>query len=133
MKRDELTDIFREAALAVGYSFYTGAIHRAASEIRTYPAAWLEPLVMKSCDRRTEGSVIYRATLHLMALPTAQGNEGLWEGLETDALTLKHTVEQDSRVSRVSTVSCIPASQTLTPHGEVSLTLTCEVTMWYYL
>jgi hypothetical protein len=133
MKRDELTDIIRDAAIAMGYSFHTGATHRAGSEVRVYPAVWLEPPVMKSCDGRTEGSVTYRATLHLLALATTAGNESLWERLEVDAIALKCLLESDSRVSRVSAVSCTPASQTLTPHGEVSVTLTCDVTMWYYL
>jgi hypothetical protein len=133
MKRNELTDIFREAALTVGYAFYTGPIHRAGGEVRRYPAAWLEPFVMKTCDGRAEGCVTYRATLHLMAPATMVGNDSLWEGLEIDAIALKCGVEQDTRVCNVSAVTCTPASQTITAHGEVSVTLSCDVTMWYYL
>jgi hypothetical protein len=133
MNREEFTEIFRETALAVGYEFHMGPTHRVGGEVRAYPAVWLEPLVMKSCEGRTEGSVTYRATLHLMTLPTMVGADSLWHGLEADAITIKCGVEQDSRVSEVSLVSCAPASQTLTAHGEISVTLTCNVTMWYYL
>ncbi|MDR0907570.1 MAG: hypothetical protein LBM63_03035 [Rikenellaceae bacterium] len=133
MKRSELTEIFRETATAVGYAFHTGATHKAGGEVRAYPAVWLEPPVMKSCDGRNEGTVTYRATLHLVTLATMVGAESLREGLETDAMTLKRAVEQDARVSEVTAVACAPATQTLTAHGDVSMTLTCDVKMWYYL
>lgn len=133
MKRDELTDIFREAALAVGYAFYTGPTHRAGGEVRTYPAAWLDPPIMRSCNGRAEGQVTYHVTLHLMVLATMVGNESQWEGLETDTMSLKRAVEQNVQVSKVSAVASAPTAGSLTAHGEVSVTLTCDVTMWYYL
>jgi hypothetical protein len=133
MNRNELTDITREAALAVGYSFYTGQTHRTNSEVRAYPAVWLEPLVMKARVGRNEGHITYRATLHFMALPTSQGNETVWEQLEADAIALCRAIEQDERVSAVSVVSCTPSKGTLTANGEVSIGIVCDVKMWYYL
>lgn len=133
MKREVLTDILREACVAAGYAFYTGPVHRAGGEVRAYPAAWLEPPVMKSSEGRGEGTLTYRITLHLMALPQAGGQDGMMAALETDALAVTGMAGGDDRVCGVSAVSCVPAAQTLTAHGEMSVELSCEAVMWYYL
>lgn len=116
-----------------GYAFHTGPAHRINGEVRVYPAAWLEPPVLSSSEGRTEGDITYRTTLHLMALPaTVEERESLWTALEADAIAVSRRLMADSRVCEVSKISCIPAAQSLTAHGEVSVTLACDVKMWYY-
>lgn len=171
------------AATAAGYAFHTGLPHRINSTVRTYPAAWLEPPVLRSVAGRTEGSVTYRTVIRLMALPgsppyvptpapersspatglddtrlsdaestrtqaagspfssAAKGStpqqaaatkETLWAQLETAALGMARAVAADPAVQQIENISCIPAEGSLTAHGEISATLTCDITLWYY-
>ncbi len=133
MKREELTEVLCAAASHAGYTFHTGAAHRMNGTIRVYPAAWLEPPVLKSSEGRREGDVTYRVSLHLMALPSSADRESLWTGLEEDALSIARAAASNPAVRQVSNISCTPAGQSLTAHGEVSVTLACDVTMWYYI
>lgn len=134
MKKNELIGAFRQAAMASGYAFATGQPHRINGEVRVYPAAWLEPAVLKSAEGRTEGCVVYRAVMHLMELPSQAGQqESLQAALEADALAIVRSVGADENVCEVSAVSCTPGAQSLTAHGEVSVTLSCDVCMWFYV
>ena len=133
MKREELTDLLSAAAIGAGYTFHTGAAHRMNGTLRVYPAAWLEPPVLKSAEGRTEGDLTYRVTLHMMALPSSAAKEALWTGLEEDALAVAKAAAANPAVRQVSGIGCTPGEQSLTAHGEVSVTLTCDITMWYYI
>ncbi len=133
MKREELTDVLRTAAADAGYAFHTGAAHRMNGSVRIYPAAWLEPLVLKSAKGRTEGDLTYRVTLHMMALPASAEREALWTGLEEDALAIARAAASNPAVRQAANIACTPAEQSLTTHGEVSVTLACDITMWYYI
>ncbi len=133
MKKEELTDILRAAATGAGYAFHTGAAHRMNGAIRVYPAAWLEPPVLKSAEGRMEGDLTYRVTLHMMALPASADKEALWTKLEEDALAVARAIASNPAVSRIADISYAPAEQSLTAHGEVSIALACDIAMWYYI
>ena len=132
MKRDELTELVGSAATACGYSFHTGEERLINGAVRIYPAAWLTPPVVLSHTGRCEGETTLRITLHLMTLPTDDtAPETLWQILEKDALLTVSRLASSPAVCSVSNVGCTPARQSLTVHGETSLSLTCDVTMWY--
>lgn len=133
MKRDKLAGIVRRAASEREYAFYTGETHALGATVREYPAAWLAPPVVHSVSGRREGEVTYRMVLHLVALPTAAESESLWANLEADALQIAAKIAGDEAVCGVSGVSCTPARGSLTAHGEISVALRCDVTMWYYI
>ncbi len=133
MKREELTAVIRTAATDAGYAFHTGAAHRMNGTIRVYPAAWLEPPVLKSAEGRAEGDLTYRVTMHLMALPSSAEKGTLWTWLEEDALAVMRAAAVNPSVRQVANIFCEPAEQSLTAHGEVSMTLVCDITMWFYI
>ena len=132
MKREELVELIRGAAVAAGYAFHTGQEHRMGGAVRIWPAAWLAPPEVCSHTGRREGETVFRITLHLSALPS-EGTEveTLWQGLERDALRMTTFLAESTAVCAVSNVQCTPARQSLTPHGETSVALVCDVTMWY--
>jgi hypothetical protein len=132
MKREQLTALVASAASALGYAFHTGETHLASSTVRVYPAVWLSPLALRSRSGRSEGETTWRLTLHLMALPTEPQVEALWQTLEDDACRIARTLAASGAVCAVENISCAPAQRSLTTHGEISLALTCDVTMWYY-
>jgi hypothetical protein len=132
MKRDRLIRLTSNAAAARGYAFHTGEEHLAGSTVRVYPAAWLVPPAVDSHTGRREGETRYRLVLHLMALPAgAVPAETAWRNLESDALGIAADLACSPEVCSVAAIKCTLARQSLTPHGETSLTLECEVTMWY--
>lgn len=152
MKREELIRLVGAAATALGYTFHTGEGHLAGGTVRSYPAVWLIPPVVGSHSGRREGETTMRLVLHLMALPFAAPAPGAatgttpaattsgaaapetsWQILQRDALQIARSLAEDPAVCSVEGISCTPARQSLTSHGESSVTLTCDVTMWYYL
>lgn len=133
MKRDRLIGLVADAACAQGYGFHTGEIHLAGGTVRVYPAAWLEPPVVRSHTGRREGETTWRLTLHLMTLPAgAAVSETMWQALEKDALEMAGTIASSDDVCAIENVGCTPARQSLTPHGETSVALACDITMWWY-
>jgi hypothetical protein len=132
MKRDRLVELAGEAARTAGYAFHTGEEHLTGGTVRVYPAAWLAPPTVRSHTGREEGETRFRITLHLMALPTAdEHSEAVWQRLEKDALGIASRMASSTEVCAVENVRCSPCRQSLTPHGETSATLECEITMWY--
>jgi hypothetical protein len=67
-----------------------------------------------------------------MTLPTEPQAEALWQTLEDDALDIVRHMADSEGVCTVENTSCTPARESLTVHGEASVTLTCDVTIWYY-
>ncbi len=132
MKRDRLAELVAQAATDAGYTFHTGQEHLINSSVRLYPAAWLIPPQVRSHTGRGEGETSWRLMLHLMTLPTLGAiAETVWRTLERDALELVASVAMSPEVCAIENVSCTPAERSLTLHGEISLVLTCDITMWY--
>lgn len=132
MKRNELTEALRAASGAEGYAFHTGPARLINGEVRIYPAVWLEPPAILSAAGRCEGDIAYRITAHLMTLPAkADERETLWAKLERDALAIARRLTADACIRDVSGISSTPAARSLTVHGEVSVTIKCDVTVWY--
>ncbi len=133
MKRNRLTELVAEAAAVAGYAFHTGEEHLINGSVRVYPAAWLAPPVVKAHTGRSEGETTWRLALHLMTLPAGETlSEAVWRVIESDALAMVARLAESAEVCAVENVQCTPASRSLTVHGETSVALVCDVTMWYY-
>lgn len=132
MKRKQLTEAFRTAANEAGFGFNTGPAYLMNSEIRVYPAVWMEPPVLKSIVGRSEGDEIYRATLHFMTIPSAgECRETIWDELQADALGAVAAAANMNDVREISGIVCTPREKSLTAHGELSVTLECDARMWF--
>jgi hypothetical protein len=132
MKREELIELVRAAATGRGYAFHTGEEHTMGGSVRAWPAAWLVPPAVKEHTGRREGETTFRTTLHLMAIPREDAEaETLWQGLEGDALSIATLIAESPAVCSVTNIRCTTARQSLTSHGETSVALTCDVTMWF--
>ena len=134
MKRDRLTGLVRTIAGERGYTFHSGEEHLMNGAVRVYPAVWLTPPAVKTHSGRNEGETVWRLTLHVMMLPTENTTaETLWQKEESDALRMVAELVSSPDVCSVTNVGCTPSRRSLTTHGETSVTLTCDITMWYYL
>jgi hypothetical protein len=134
MKRDRLAALVEEAAEAGGYKSLTGEEHLVASTVRVWPAAWLVPPRVSAHTGRREGETTFALTIHLMTLPAGNTpSEVIWRTLETDALEIATSLAASPEVCAVENIRCTPARQSLTPHGETSLAMQADVTMWYYI
>ena len=134
MKREKLVEIVDAAVRAEGYAFYSGEAQGLNGTVRVWPAAWLTPPVVKSCTGRAEGEAVYRIVLHLMVLPSSSPeHKTVWERLERDALTIAGSIACCPEVCAVGGISVTPARGSLTVNSEVSVALTADITMWYYI
>ncbi len=133
MKREQLIELIHGAVSAQGYVFLTGETHLAGSTVRVYPAAWLEPPVLLSRTGRCEGETTWRLRLYLMTLPAGSSStETMWQMLEGDALRVTRLIADSETFCSIGNIGCTPARKSLTVHGEISVVLSCDVTMWYY-
>jgi len=155
MIRQKLIGIVRDAAVSRTYAFHTGEVHELNGTIGEFPAAWLEPVSVVGVTGREEGEITCRVVLHLATAGATSGktddndafgrseafgdsgatNESSeqWAGLERDARCIVSDIASDGAVLAVTGVSCVPARQSLSVHGEESVTLKCDVKMWYAL
>ncbi len=133
MKREKLLEIVSNVATAESYAFHTGEMQNLSGEVRMYPAVWLAPPTLKKSTGRKEGELTYRVALHVMTLPSSRDEQTPWEMLERDALNFATEIALKPEVCAIANLSCTPAKQSLTPHGEQSVVLECDVTMWYYI
>ncbi len=104
-----------------------------SSTVRRYPAVWLAPPETKKTTGRTEGETTYRLTLHLMTMPANGLNDEHWAEMERCALGMAAEIASQPEVCSIANVACTPARQSLTAHGESSLTLQCDITVWYII
>jgi hypothetical protein len=132
MKIDRLIEIVRAAVTDRGYDFHCGAGENIGSVVRKYPAAWLVTPVTGAVHGRTEGTVVYSLKLHLMGLPASFS----FEQLESDAVAIAQSILSASEILSTSGsrgLSILPARGSLTSHDELSMTLTGDISMWFYL
>lgn len=133
---NRLVDLVAGAVADRAMAFHTGEIHTAASTIRVYPVAWLEPPAVVDHQGRREGFTTWKIALHLAALPSADpsapsGAEAIIRVLHAHALEVARALAESPLVCSVTDIGCESARQSLTPHGEVSVALTCKVALWY--
>ena len=145
MKRQSLTTLTQQVAAANGYAFHSGPAHEIGATVRAYPAAWLEPPTVKKSTGRAEGEITYRTTLHLMTLPTAtlsdlslsttpvdqDPNTDPWAALETHAMSVAGQLASQNEVCAVTNLSITPARHSMSAHGEISVTMECDITLWF--
>jgi hypothetical protein len=132
MTRERLIELIHAAVAAAGFAFHTGEQHLIGGTVRVYPAVWLTPPELRAHTGRREGETTWRVALHMMALPSsAIPSETMWQRLEAVALSVATTLADSPAVCSVQGVKCTPADRSLTTHGDTSVTLTCDVTLWY--
>lgn len=130
MTRKTLAQAIKEAALKLGYCFYSGFDYRMNETIVAYPAAWLSPPAIVAVTGRSEGRIRYRIALKLMK-PAKKSSEEqkdeIWGQLERDALEMCRAMAGRKGIAAVEIAECAPAEFTMTNHGELSMALKFDV------
>lgn len=124
---ERLAQIIEALAVRRGYAFYSGEDHTAGAVVRVYPAVWLSPPTVEGRSGRSEGTTTYGVTLHLMTLEPDS-----FASLQFHALALASEAAQSEQVLAIEDVKAQSAIQSLTAHGESSVTLTFRATLWFY-
>lgn len=134
MNRTHLERVAERLAAARGYAFHALRQEAQPTLVRTYPAALLQPLSLRSVEGRTHGRAVYDIVLRLLArgaklAPAARGEA--FAALENDLLGLFAELSQDEKVIAVEALEIRPAAFTLTPHGELSQTASARIVTWF--
>lgn len=130
MTRKLLTASLREAAVKLGYCFYSGFDYRMNETIIAYPAVWLLPPRVVGVEGLGEGRICYSLELQLMTLAgksTPEEKEEAWGNLEWDAVELYRQVARSAGVLSATVLECAPGEFSMTNHGELSVSLKMEV------
>lgn len=134
MNRTHLERAAETLAGKRGYAF--SAVRQESAPVlpRTYPAALLLPLALRSIEGHRHGRAVYDLTLRLLAqgakLPPAARGETL-AALENDLIDLMAELSEDEKVLAVEALEIRPATFTLTSHGELSQTATARILTWF--
>lgn len=132
MLRNILTAVIESAVTAEGYTFHSGFEYRINNGLLKLPAAWLLPVHIIKVDGRHDGFLTYRAELYLLHFgkkATPQTREQLWSTMEINALKILDRIGQGRQVFNLDNISCTPSENSLTPHNETALKITCDIRM----
>ena len=127
MNRTHLECAAERLAAERGYAFHALGQEAQPAVVRTYPAALLQPLALRSVEGRTHGRAVYDLTLRLLC----KGAGLSPEALEDDLLGLFSELSQDEKVIAVEALEIRPSAFTLTPHGELSQTASARIVTWF--
>lgn len=134
MNRKHLSDLFREAADMRGCTFVEAPESAVPGMIRSYPALWLTPPVLKSKEGRSHGRAVYTVRLHLLdgglRLPPAE-RAARHDAAERELVEIFTELSRDGRVALVDRLSIRVAEFSLAPHGEISATADAEIETIY--
>lgn len=134
MNRTYLINAIEGIATSEGYSFYSDSDERMSQQIKTYPAAWLQPPKFLTMEGRNHGKVTYSVTLHAMeagARLTPAQRQQTWSRLEEELVEMFSKLSDTERVVAVEQLMINHTSHTLTTHGEVAATATAEVVTFF--
>lgn len=134
MNRKHLAKLFREAADMRGLSFVEAPESTMPGMVRSYPALWLLPPVLKSKEGRSHGRAVYTVQLRLLddglRLPPAE-RAARHDAAEREMVDIFTELSRDDRVALVDRLSVRVAQFALTPHGEISATADAEIETIY--
>ncbi len=119
----------------LSYTPYCVASDGIDESVQLYPAACIMPPEIVAVSGRDEGEICYRIKMQLMqitASPTTKQKEKLWEQMRTDAMHIITSLPLAEDVREVKNVRCTTAQFSLTPHGEVSVEISMEVTIHFF-
>lgn len=134
MNRTYLINAIDSIATADGYSFYTDGEERMSEQIKSYPAAWLQPPKFQQMEGRKHGKVTYDVTLHVMeagAKLSPVERQQTWSRLENELIEIFSKLSDATLVIAVEDLKIRHTSSTLTTHGEVAATATAEVVTFF--
>lgn len=134
MKRNELTAAVRRIAEGLGYTFYTGPEAIMNAKVRTLPAVWMSPPVLKSASGKRDCRDVYRMKVRVMSMRpgdavAAAAVDGI---LEADALELFRRLRSEDCVRRVDIVAVEMAAKPALLCAEAAVIAQSEVTVFYY-
>lgn len=135
MSRYKLIGAIKDAAGLLGYTFYTGSDEAMASKIKSYPALWLSPPILKKMSGRSDCHCIYAIKITLMMsakMSNNTGTEEVWSLLENDASTFRNYLIGHKSIRRLSDFSVVPNLKFYTKNGEVTLSAGCDVLISYH-
>ena len=134
MNRTHLECAAERLSAERGYAFHALGQEAQPAVVRTYPAALLQPLALRSVEGRTHGRAVYDLTLRLLCKGAGLSPEARSEAfaaLEDDLLGLFSELSQDEKVIAVEALEIRPSAFTLTPHGELSQTASARIVTWF--
>lgn len=134
MNRTHLERVAETLATERGYAFHALRQETQPTVVRTYPAALLQPLALRSIEGRVHGRAVYDLTLRLLGKgaklsPESRGDA--FAALENDLIGLFSDLSQDEKVIAVEGLEIHPSAFTLTPHGELSQTASARIVTWF--
>lgn len=136
MSREILVGAVSAAAAECGYGFYTGPEYRMDAEIASTPALWLLPAHLEKTEGLNEGVRHYKTTIKFIRDCTdnsPQAKEKLWTSMEGDAAAFCLALCGHERIKSATGLQYAPAEFSLTNRGELSLSVTLDVQVPFFL
>ena len=134
MTRAILEAAVQGAASAKRYLFRSVPPEYASALVNHYPVAYLVPIRFLNIEGSTRGKITYEVTLHLIhhaAKLSAEQRLSLMYTIEDNALDIFEAISRHEAVVAVEDLQIRPASRPITAHGEVAMSATARVTLFF--
>lgn len=134
MNRKTIVEAVKAISLAKGYSFFSTTKEQLPAQVTAYPALCLQPLQFRKMEGRKHGKITYSITLNMLvqaAKMNPSSYEERWAQMENDMLTMLAELSSNEKVIAIEQASLKGDYATLTSSGELSLTATAEVVIFF--
>ncbi len=134
MNLKALKAAFSEAVDRYAYPFYCGNIAALPKEVKTLPAAWLEPPRVQEVEGRRHGRITYQVRLHLLhgveRLGAEQAEEVL-QRMEREILEIFSGLSQKTQIIAVERLTVEPRYFGVSGKGDLAITSDARVITWF--
>lgn len=135
MTANILIEAITDAVSASGYTTQCGDSYRIVTDVKSLPMVWLITPELRGVEGRDEGVAYYKTEfkiLERLSVYSAADKLTKLAQMEQAARKICVLLTKDERVKDVSGIKYTVEEFSLTNKGEMSLTVSCEVTVPFY-
>lgn len=134
MNLKAIKEAFSEAVGRYAYPFHCGDIAALPKEVKSFPAAWLEPPRVQEVDGRRQGRITYQVRLHLLRgverFDAAQ-SEAVLRQMEREILEVFSGLSQKTEIIAVERLTVQPRYFGMSGKGDIAITGDARVITWF--
>ena len=116
------------------YPFYCGDIAALPKEVKSFPAAWLEPPRVQEVDGRRQGRITYQVRLHLLRgvkYNDPRPAEEMLQQMEREIIDIFSGLSQRTEIIAVEKLTVQPRYFGVSGKGDLAITADAKIITWF--
>ncbi len=134
MNLKAIKNAISEAVERYTYPFHCGDIAVLPKEVKSLPAAWLEPPRVQEVDGRQHGRITYQVRLHLLRgveRLAAQQVEVVLQRMEREIIEVFSELSQKTEIIAVERLTVQPRYFGVSGKGDLAITGDARIITWF--